>query len=211
MIMSFGGGHVHSILKPVKVSYTIKHSEFIAQLFPVFDLEDVSEMLNRVKTKHPNANHHCYAYLIGDGQEVQKANDDGEPSQTAGVPILERLKTHEMTNVLCVVTRYFGGVKLGAGGLIRAYGKGAALSVEAASLTKKVLISTLDIKAPFDHIGVLEHVLSDMRLLERRYDEQVTFRIEVPTLELATFQAMIEDKTQGQATIHTIKEDKRYL
>lgn len=200
-----------SISKPISVSYTIKHSDFIALLFPVFDMDDITNRLSKVKEDHPNANHHCYAYLLGDAQDIQKANDDGEPSQTAGMPILERLKTHDMTNVLCVVVRYFGGVKLGAGGLIRAYGKGPALCLEQATLTKKIMFSILSIQANFDYIGVLEHTLSDVRLLNRHYDEQVQFTVEIPSSDVAKFKALIQERTQGKTLIEVVSEDKRYL
>lgn len=99
----------------------INKSEFICRLFRVDTIEEVESILERIRKKHYDATHNCYAYILGDNQEIQKCSDDGEPSKTAGAPMMDALKKNNMTNVLAIVTRYFGGVLLGAGGLVRAY------------------------------------------------------------------------------------------
>ena len=199
-----------SIAKMVTTSYEVKHSRFEARLYPVFALDEALEILSEINQTFADASHRSYAYIIGENQEHQKANDDGEPSQTAGMPILEVLKKNAVTNVLCVVIRYYGGIKLGAGGLIRAYAKGATLTLEEASFTRKVMVVTLDVIAAFDHIGVLEHLIKAETLLERSYGEKVTFRLKLKKEALKSFISLVEEKTQGQAQFRILKEEKTY-
>lgn len=99
----------------------IQKSEFICRLYRVNNITEVESILEKIRKKHYDATHNCYAYIIGDNQEIQKCSDDGEPSKTAGSPMMDVLKKNDMTNILAIVTRYFGGILLGAGGLVRAY------------------------------------------------------------------------------------------
>ncbi len=99
----------------------INKSVFICHLIPVTSIDEVNENLQMYRKKYYDATHNCYAYILGDKMDIQKCSDDGEPSKTAGAPILDALKKSEYTNILAIVTRYFGGILLGAGGLIRAY------------------------------------------------------------------------------------------
>ena len=114
-------------MKTIKECYsslqTIQKSEFIANIYPVSSIEEINDILAKVRKKYYDATHNCYAYVLGVNANIVKASDDGEPSQTAGVVIYDVLKKNELTNVLAIVTRYFGGIKLGAGGLVRAYSK----------------------------------------------------------------------------------------
>jgi len=203
---------MQSIKSKIETTLTIKNSEFISVLIPIHSVDDVQTHLETIKKKHPNANHHCYAYLIGDNQEIQKANDDGEPSQTAGVPILEVFKKNEITNVLCVVIRYFGGIKLGAGGLIRAYTKSASEALKLATLTSKKTYLTLKVQSNFDLIGSMEHLLPQYgKLLDREYTDKVTFIIE---LEKDTFEFLknaIKEATNNQVIINKISEKEIYI
>ena len=105
---------------PIEKEIVIDKSRFICQLHPVSSIEEIEDILTKIRKEHREANHNCYAYTF-DHMRLMKASDDGEPQKTAGVPMLEVLKHHELTDVLAVVTRYFGGIKLGAGGLVRAY------------------------------------------------------------------------------------------
>lgn len=133
---------MYYIQAEVKTELVIEKSRFIGQIYIVHSVEEAQTTLERVRLLHKEANHNCYAYVIREGKEV-KSSDDKEPAKTAGVPILEVLKHHELTDVLCVVTRYFGGVKLGAGGLIRAYTNAAAEAVKLTTqyrLVKKPLV-----------------------------------------------------------------------
>ena len=128
----------------------IQKSEFITRLFRVNSIEEVEEKLAYVRKKHYDARHNCYAYILGDNQEIQKASDDGEPSKTAGAPMLDVLKKNNMTNILAIVTRYFGGILLGAGGLVRAYSSSVSECLKLAKLydTKMQAKFTLTISYP---------------------------------------------------------------
>lgn len=112
---------VKRIQETYKNTIIIQKSEFITHLFRVNTLEEIDLYLNEIRKKHYDATHNCYAYILGDQQEIQKCSDDGEPQKTAGTPMLEVLKKNQLTNILAVTTRYFGGILLGAGGLVRAY------------------------------------------------------------------------------------------
>jgi len=112
----------------------IQKSEFICRLYRVESVEMVDSILETVRKKHYDATHNCYAYIIGDNQEIQKCSDDGEPSKTAGAPMMDVLKKNNMTNILAIVTRYFGGILLGAGGLVRAYSSSVSECLKKASL-----------------------------------------------------------------------------
>ncbi len=132
--------------KALETEIIINKSRFITNLVPVSNLDESLESLKEIKKKYYNATHNCYAYIL-DEQMIQKMSDDGEPARTAGLPILESLLNYELDNVLCVVTRYYGGVKLGKGGLIRAYKNATVEALKKASFyqeeTKQIYISTM--------------------------------------------------------------------
>lgn len=112
----------------------IQKSEFITRLYRVESVSEVDAILEKIRKKHYDATHNCYAYIIGDNQEIQKCSDDGEPSKTAGAPMMDVLKKNNMTNILAIVTRYFGGILLGAGGLVRAYSSSVSECLKLAKL-----------------------------------------------------------------------------
>ena len=114
------------IKNPTKGLYKEKGSKFISYLFPVYSKEEVKEKLEEIRKKEHSARHHCYAYILNPNKSPQRANDDGEPSSTAGKPILGQIQSNDLTNILIIVVRYFGGVKLGVPGLIRSYKTAAA-------------------------------------------------------------------------------------
>ena len=124
---------MHTVKGVTTNTIDINKSIFITSVFSVSSVNEVTKYLNETRKKYYDAKHNCYAYIIGDEQNIQKANDDGEPSKTAGFPMLNVLKKRELTNILVITTRYFGGIKLGAGGLIRAYGSSVSLALEKAN------------------------------------------------------------------------------
>lgn len=136
---------------------TEKKSRFIARLAHVETLDDAMAFVLRVKKQHYNATHNVYAILLRDG--FQKYSDDGEPSRTAGYPVLELLSAEGVTDCVCVVTRYFGGTLLGTGGLIRAYSAAAKEALRQAPLYKNVLCDTVRITTPYTFLSKLEHIL----------------------------------------------------
>ncbi len=108
----------------------IEKSRFITRIFRVDSIDNVNNILEEIRKKHYDATHNCYAYILGDNQEIQKCSDDGEPQKTAGFPMMDVLKKNNLTNVLVIVTRYFGGVLLGTGGLVRAYSNSLLQAIE---------------------------------------------------------------------------------
>ena len=125
----------------------IQKSEFICRIYRVNSIQEVNEKLNYIRKKHYDATHNCYAYILGENQDIQKASDDGEPSKTAGAPMIDVLKKKGLTNILAIVTRYFGGILLGAGGLVRAYSSSVSeclkgVKIYVPKLQKKFILTT---------------------------------------------------------------------
>lgn len=160
----------------VESSITIKRSEFIGILYSIETDEDISVAINDAKKRYPKATHYVTANIKGEHGEYASSNDDGEPSRTAGYPVLEVLMRNNLTNVLCVVIRYFGGIKLGAGGLIRAYSSSASDVLKKAKLYEKVSVKKYQITFPYSLIDTIKHLLSnDCKILEESYLANVTF------------------------------------
>ncbi|AEF17477.1 MULTISPECIES: YigZ family protein [Thermoanaerobacterium] len=137
----------------------IKRSRFIGHAKPVQNEDEAIEFVNSIKSAHRDATHNVYAYILGERDEVQRYSDDGEPSGTAGVPVLNVIKNEGLKNVAVVVTRYFGGILLGAGGLIRAYVKSAKLGLEAATIVEKILFKSLYITVDYTIFGTVQNEL----------------------------------------------------
>lgn len=189
-----------SILSVVEDTVEIKRSTFHTILYPVKFVKDVEHALAAVKKQYPDANHHCYAYIIGENQEIQKYEDDGEPSQTAGMPILEVLKKNDLTNVLAIVVRYFGGIKLGAGGLIRAYSKGPAEAIKIAKLASRETMMLIEIKAKFDDIGKFEPFVREIGVLKDTvYKDYVVYYVEIKADQLDGITPKIRVLSQGDS------------
>ncbi|MBW8349453.1 YigZ family protein [Bacillus sp. IITD106] len=189
----------------------IQKSRFIAHISRAETEEEAQQFIQDIKKKHWNATHNCSAYLIGEHNQIQKANDDGEPSGTAGVPMLEVLKKRDLKDTVVVVTRYFGGIKLGAGGLIRAYGKSTTEGLNAVGIVERKLMTVMHIEADYSWLGKLENELrsSTYQLKEIHYSEQVELEVYVEDSEVEVFNEWIIDMTNGQATI--VEGEKLYL
>ena len=142
-----------TIAAPVSASFVEKKSEFIAQLFPVRTQEDAVEAIENVRKQHRRARHNVYAYLLREGN-ASRYSDDGEPQGTAGMPILDVLQKNGLTDICCVVTRYFGGVLLGANGLVRAYSHSTALAIENAQFAHFGLGSLIHLLSGFHSDGL---------------------------------------------------------
>lgn len=155
----------------------IKKSRFITYLHKTFDETDARAFIQTIKKQHPNATHHCYAYVIGEHNEIQRNNDDGEPGGTAGMPMMECLLHKEMQDITAVTVRYFGGIKLGAGGLIRAYAQSVSQAISQAVLTKKVRMKKCSLTFSYDLIGKMDHFFRSehMEILDKTYEEMVTY------------------------------------
>ncbi len=197
---------MRSIKEEIISKEIINKSKFINFLIPVSSLEETKSKLIELRKLYSDASHHCFAYILGNNQEVQKYSDDGEPSKTAGLPILEVLKKHALTNVLSVTVRYYGGIKLGAGGLTRAYTKSCAESVSLASFTSLTNYTHLTIKISFDHIGHVEKYIGDnFQLLSTAYDNFVNYTVNIKSSELSSFKSSITEFTKGTAEFEITK------
>lgn len=153
----------------------IKNSRFICLLYRVDSIEIISYYLEKVQAIYPKATHYCYAYLLSD---LKKAYDDGEPSKTAGLPILNVLEKEKLTNVLCIVVRYFGGIKLGAGGLVRAYSKSARECLKKAQTVNLIPGYILQIICSYEQIRELEYLLTGKCIIEKKYLAKASYRIQ---------------------------------
>src|SRR5690625_4940686 len=153
----------------------IQKSRFIGYTERVTSEEEAQSFIQTIKKKHYDATHNCSAYIIGEQDQIQKANDDGEPSGTAGIPMLEVLKKLFLKNTVIVVTRYFGGIKLGAGGLIRAYGSTTSQTIKSIGIVQRQLVKGISIKTDYTMLGKLENEIrnSDHILESIDYQEHV--------------------------------------
>ena len=181
----------------------IKRSRFIGYAKPVETEEEAIAYIDEIKRLHRAATHNCSAYVVGERDQFQKASDDGEPSGTAGKPILEVIKNKGLKNVVVVVTRYFGGIMLGAGGLVRAYTDGAVAGIEAAGEIVKVLHREVFVDVDYTWYGKLENELHGRgtRTGGTEFTDRVIVRCLPEIPETESFIAWMTDLTQGQAII----------
>ncbi len=155
---------------------TINKSKFITTLIPVYNQEQANEELKKIKNLYSDATHNCYAYIIGDNLEIQKCSDDGEPQKTAGFPMLDALKKKNITNILAVVTRYFGGILLGASGLIRAYSTSVIEACDKATLYQKALALQFDLALDYKEYNQLSK-LSYLNIKDIVFNKDVVLSI----------------------------------
>lgn len=189
----------------------IQKSRFIGFAARAETEQEALEFINSIKEQHRSANHICSAYMIGEQNSIQKANDDGEPSGTAGVPILEVLKKKDLKDTVIVVTRYFGGIKLGSGGLIRAYGKSASEALAAAGIVERRLHAIIKVTIDYTWLGKVENEIrqSAYPLKDIEYTEGVDVYVYVPVAEEQQFTEWMMEMTNGQSSINSVK--KEYL
>lgn len=194
--------HYYTIEKDGQFELEIKKSRFICHLKRVTNETDAQDFVSAIKKEHSKANHNCVAYLIGEHDEIQRAYDDGEPSGTAGVPMLEVLKKRQLKNTVVVITRYFGGIKLGAGGLIRAYGKAVSQGLNEIGVVERKLHTQVTVLASYSASGKLENLLheSNYSIQDVLYSDVVSFICLVDQEQITTFQAEITEWLNGQVT-----------
>lgn len=180
----------------------INRSRFLCALAPAATEGEAQAFVARVRAEHPGATHNCYAYVIGADASVQKASDDGEPGGTAGVPMLQMLLRREVRYAVAVVTRYYGGVKLGAGGLIRAYGGAVGEALDSLGTLTRRRYRLATVTVDHQRAGKLENDLRSTGRIVRdvRYAEAVTIEIGLPDADVEGFRAWLADATAGSAT-----------
>ena len=161
-----------TIETPQQVIFKDKGSKFLAFAFPVENDKQIKDSLSQLKKEHPTSNHHCYAYIIGADKANTRANDDGEPSYTAGKPILGQIQSSDLTNILIVVVRYFGGTLLGVSGLINAYKTSAADVIKSSTIIEKQILLKYAIHFPFEQLNDVMKLLKqlDCKIHEQHFD-----------------------------------------
>jgi uncharacterized YigZ family protein len=202
----------YTLKRSATIEYTIRKSRFISLAQPVQSKEEVEQLLQAIRKQHPQANHHCYAYVINAQQ--QKASDDGEPQGTAGRPILDIIKAKQCIYTAVIVTRYFGGIKLGKGGLVRAYQQAAQLALEEAGIGQKQLYQKVLLRFPYECLGTVEYQLHQNKYYyqeEPSFDAQVNIPVWIPVSAEPSFQKEVQNWSNGLAKLTPVAEEKKYL
>lgn len=196
--------------KRAQIEISEKKSRFIATVMPVKNQEEVDAFINDLKKEYWNASHNCYAYQIGERDEIQRFSDDGEPQGTAGKPILEVLKGEELRDTAIVVTRYFGGTLLGTGGLVRAYGRSAKEGVLAAGIIERILMRRYTITIPYTLVGKIQYLLAESGYIteDESYTDEVNLHVLVEEDECEVFEKQMIEHTSAEAIIR--KKDTLY-
>ena len=193
-----------SVKQCSEAEYTINRSRFIGRCFPVESEEAALCLLGDIRKKHWDATHNCFAYRIGDNAAA-RFSDDGEPGGTAGKPIMDVLTGRGLTNVLCVVTRYFGGILLGAGGLVRAYSKSAADAVTKAGMVSYLPGTILDIPMDYSRYGALEgFIRANAEVRNVAFAQNVVVTVAVEDTNLLKFMKEVTERSDGRCTPVTI-------
>lgn len=154
----------------------VEKSKFYTFLIKINSLDDIDKEMNRIKLEYSDATHYCYAYIL---DNYKRCSDDGEPSGTAGMPILNVLEQKGLNHILCVVVRYFGGIKLGAGGLVRAYTKSVTNALEKVNIIVLEEYDKIMITFKYDYLKQINHILKDIDIIYKEYDELITYEFYV--------------------------------
>lgn len=178
----------------------IQKSRFITYISRISSETEAQDFIAQIKKKHHDANHNCSAYVIGEQNQIQKANDDGEPSGTAGVPMLEVLKKKDLRDTVVVVTRYFGGIKLGGGGLIRAYGSSVSEALNAIGIVERIQHQLVEVHMDYTWLGKVENELrSSVHPIDQiHYLDQVQVDVLVKSADVPAFIEWMTDLTNAQ-------------
>ncbi len=187
---------------------TIEKSTFIGYAKPIKTEEEAVEFINEIKKKHKDARHNVWAYTVGKSMNIQRYSDDGEPQGTAGIPTLEVIKKEDLRDVVVVVTRYFGGIKLGAGGLVRAYTKGAKIGLEAGKIIEKIMYQEVKIKIDYNQLGKVQNEIMNMGyfIKDTIYEDNVEIIVYSRANEKEAIIERINDITSATAQINLGEE-----
>ena len=200
------------IIKNGQGEYIEKKSKFIAHIFNVESEQQAAAIIAEAKKKYWDARHNCYAYILGNKGEIQRFSDDGEPSGTAGKPILEGLSGNECSNCLCIVTRYFGGVLLGTGGLIRAYTSASKEALDDCLTGELVEGVHAYLDADYNYVGKIQHlcIQHDITVVSTEYSDNVIFELMMEKQVLQKFEKTLTEMSSGRIGLREIKEVKMY-
>lgn len=156
--------------------YEIKKSKFIALLYKISSIDEINDIISKVRKNYKDATHCCYSYYLDQNYHF---SDDGEPGGTAGLPITQVLKNNNITNVLCIVVRYFGGIKLGAGGLVRAYTKATVNVLNEAEMVELVDGYIIEIEICYDEVKGLDNILKDITIVDKIFNDKIIYKIKL--------------------------------
>lgn len=198
-----------TVQKYAEAEQIIEKSRFIAYVKPVSSKEEADEFVSEIRAMHKQATHNVPAYVIGDKMQVQWGSDDGEPQGTSGAPIVQMLVKEGVTNTAIVVTRYFGGIKLGTGGLVRAYTGSAKLALEASGLCDVCDMAVIEIKIDYSYLAKVQNAAAQSQtnletmfsIDDIKYEEAVTLRISTNPENAEALKSMISNYTSGTATV----------
>lgn len=200
-----------TVQKPAREFLVEKKSKFISSVMPCQTEEEALDFLARIKKEFPDATHNVYAYVIDENQ-IFRYSDDGEPSQTAGMPVLDAIRKEGIVDVAVVVTRYFGGTLLGTGGLVHAYSNSASMGLRSAGIVTRMLCNVVTVNVDYTLSGKVQHKIASDRLIleDTLYTNDVTFIICVPPAETQKFIEEITDLTNGKA-VCVISGESKYI
>ena len=201
-----------TILTGGEADFTVQRSRFIAYVEAVHDEEEARAFLAKIRKEHYDARHCCSAWVLGADGSKQKSSDDGEPGGTAGMPILDVIKKRGLTDTMVVVVRYFGGIKLGAGGLVRAYSHAASIGLDAATLARRVLLRRIIVTVDYATLSAVEHWArqKNLRTGEAIYAENVVIPLLVEPDAWEEARKELTDLTAGTATFEDGGEEELF-
>ncbi len=199
--------------KCIEEEFTEKKSVFIGVGKRVFSEEEARAFIDSMKEKYRDARHHVYAYTLLEDMNIQRYSDDGEPQGTGGIPILEVIKKNNLRNVCVVVIRYFGGVLLGAGGLTRAYVKGASMAIDASGIIERVEGYQAKLSLSYEQLGKVEHYLLEkgIRIISAEYTEEVVLTLYLEKEAVSLIREDILNITSGQVELDLEEESLFYV
>ena len=203
-----GENMFNTIKENVSAEIVEKKSKFIANLFYVETIEDVENRLKEIRKKYYDAKHNCFAFRL-DNEKMSRFSDDGEPSGTAGAPMLNILEGRNLSNVLVIVTRYFGGILLGTGGLVRAYSEATLKAIENSEIVEKVYGNILNIEIEYKDLDNLKYYLKNesINIENINYEEKILLRVELTDEELEKIKKMIDERKLNINKIELISKE----
>ena len=197
-----------TVQEEAQAEQIIEKSRFIAYIKPVYSKEEADEFIAEIKAMHKTATHNVPAFVIGDKMQLQWASDDGEPQGTSGAPIVQMFVKEGLTNLVVVVTRYFGGIKLGTGGLVRAYTSSAKLALEAAGIANVCDMVILDVKVDYSYLAKIQNLAGaagsqdlEFSISDIKYTEAVTLALSVVPEQKESLKTMLANLTAGTAEV----------
>jgi len=164
---------MYSIKESLENTIIIKKSKFITKLYKINDTEEINNILDKLKKEYKDSTHICYAYILNG---LEKCSDDGEPSGTAGLPILNILKKNNLTNILAVVIRYFGGIKLGAGGLVRAYSNSVNDTLKLTNIIELEEGYLVELEFSYDQVKLVDYMLNNKTIISKEYNDNIIYK-----------------------------------